>query len=132
MLCALPSDNPSRLPRPLLIVEDDEVIEFALADMVTDCGYRTVAARNGVEALEVLRRERPWMILTDLVMPKMDGYALIKALRADHALASIPVLVVTGSKRLDREALSGVAVFSKPIDTEALMTAIRARAPTNP
>jgi CheY-like chemotaxis protein len=132
MLCALPSDKPSRLPRPLLIVEDDEVIEFALADMVTDCGYRTVAARNGVEALEVLRRERPWLILTDLVMPKMDGYAFLNALRADPALAPIPILVVTGSTRLDREALAGVPVFGKPIDTEALMAAIRARAPVTP
>jgi two-component system, chemotaxis family, chemotaxis protein CheY len=115
--------------RPLLIVEDDEAIEFALADLVTDSGYRSVAARDGIEALEVLKRERPFVIVLDLFMPRMDGYELIRALRADPELAAIPVLVVTAGGRVDEAALGGVPVFEKPLDPTRLMQAIRAHAP---
>jgi CheY-like chemotaxis protein len=112
-------------PRPLLIVEDDEDIEFMLADLVTDSGYRTVAARDGLEALEVLKRERPFAIILDLMMPRMDGYALLKVLRADPALAEIPVLVVTAGSDIDRAALQGAHVFRKPFDIGELFRAIR-------
>jgi two-component system, chemotaxis family, chemotaxis protein CheY len=113
------------MPRPLLIVEDDEDIEFMLADLVTDSGYRTLAARDGVEALEVLSRERPFAIILDLMMPRMNGYGLLEALRKDPALASIPVIVVTAGTDIDRRALGDVQVFRKPFDIEKLFGAIR-------
>jgi CheY-like chemotaxis protein len=116
-------------PQALLIVEDDEAIEFALSDLATDSGYRTVGARNGIEALEVMRRERPLALIVDLMMPRMDGYELVSRMRADPALAGIPVVVVTGHESVDRKALAGLPVFTKPLDIEALMSAIRDRVP---
>jgi CheY-like chemotaxis protein len=115
----------ANLPRPLLIVEDDEAIEFALSDLVTDSGYRTVGARNGIEALEVLRREKPLAMIIDLMMPHMDGYELIRNVRGDPGLADVPMLVVTARSFIDREGLAGVPVFTKPLNTPALMEAIR-------
>jgi DNA-binding response OmpR family regulator len=111
--------------RPLLIVEDDPDIEFAVADLVTDHGFRTISARDGLEALEVLHRERPSGILLDLAMPRMDGYALIEALRTDRKLSAIPVAVVT-AQRPDLTRLHGLPVLHKPFDSHSLLQLIRA------
>jgi CheY-like chemotaxis protein len=110
----------------LLIVEDDEDHEFALADLLTDCGYRTVGARNGLEALEVLGRVQPFVIIVDLMMPLMDGYTLIDSLRSDSRFASIPILVVTAGRNVDRSRLDGLPIFTKPLDRDALVSAISA------
>jgi DNA-binding response OmpR family regulator len=115
----------ARGERPLLIVEDDEDIEFMLADLVTDSGYRTLAARDGLEALEVLRRERPFAIILDLMMPRMDGYQFLRVLRQNNSLCNIPVLVVTAGSDIDRRELQGVRVFRKPFDIDELFGAIR-------
>ena len=121
-----PATSNAGLPRPILIVEDDEAIEFALSDLVTDSGYRTVGARNGIEALAVLRRKRPLAMILDLMMPHMDGYELIRNVRADPGLADLPMLVVTAAKPVNRDALAGLPVFMKPLDADAVMDAIRA------
>jgi CheY-like chemotaxis protein len=112
--------------KTLLIVEDDEDLEFSIADLVTDHGYRALGARNGIEALQTLRRSRPFVIILDLWMPEMDGFALIEAVRADANLSRIPMLVVTAALPKQDARLAGLTVFRKPLDSAALMSAIRA------
>jgi CheY-like chemotaxis protein len=114
------------MEKVLLIVEDDEDIEFALADLVADYGYRTITARDGVEALAVLRRgPLPFVIVTDLGLPRMDGYELIEALAADAVLCRIPIVVVTAAYDPDRRAIQGIRVLAKPIDSDVLLETIR-------
>jgi CheY-like chemotaxis protein len=109
-------------PAILLLVEDDPDVSDALGTVLSDEGYRVLVAANGREALEQLRAgARPELILCDLMMPIMDGYAFRDAQRADPAVADIPVLVLTASV-LDARAgrLAAAATLQKPVDLELL------------
>src|SRR4051812_17571750 len=88
-------------PRPrgcVLVVEDEADLRALIVGLLEGDGYAAVGASNGEEALDVLRTtpRRPCLILLDLMMPRMDGWAFRAAQRRDPALASIPVVVVTG------------------------------------
>jgi CheY-like chemotaxis protein len=81
----------------ILVVDDDPDILEALFMILDSKGYTTVKAQNGLEALEMIKSEKPDMIILDLLMPKMDGFTVIKTLQepewADYS--SIPVLILT-------------------------------------
>jgi signal transduction histidine kinase len=82
-------------------------------------------ARNGVQALEAARREPPAVVISDVVMPDMDGYALCRALKSDAALGDVPVILVTSLQAIDdivRALESGADHFiRKPFDPDALL-----------
>jgi CheY-like chemotaxis protein len=108
----------------VLLVEDDEDIRTDLAAMLEDYGYSVTATCDGAAALDYLRsRERPRVILLDLMMPVMDGWALRLELLKDRALASIPVVVLSGAGSIPTEAaaLGAVAFVTKPFDTKRLL-----------
>lgn len=100
-------DAPRMLFRPLVLCVDDEpLLASALARLLRGWGAEVLTAPNGREALELLARTaaRPDLIFTDLVMPVLDGEGLLRALRADPALASIPVVVLSASRTEERAA----------------------------
>lgn len=111
----------------VLIVDDDADCRAMLKDTFLYEGFRVVSAANGAEALAVARQQRPDMILLDLMMPVMDGYQFRAAQQADPALASIPVLCISGTYNAPRAAaiLGAVGCFTKPIDLDALVTTVR-------
>ncbi len=84
--------------RTILVVEDDGDVRDALSGMLDELGYAVVCASDGVEALDYLRESHSQvrLILLDLMMPRMDGYQLRAEQLRDPALASIPVLVLSG------------------------------------
>src|SRR5882757_5964778 len=89
----------AKLPRgqlEVLIAEDSPTQAAHLKRILEEQGFRVVATRNGKEALEVLRQRRPTLVITDIVMPEMDGYELCRQIRADERLASLPVILLTG------------------------------------
>lgn len=88
-------------------------------------GYTVYAANDGKEGIEVLSgMPRPCLILLDLMMPVMDGWAFVKALRHDMALAAIPVVVVTAfSERA--HGIKVEAIVKKPIDMDHLHKIVR-------
>jgi two-component system, OmpR family, response regulator VicR len=89
--------------RPLvLIVEDEEPIAQALAYVVVDAGYRTLIATDGKAALALELTHRPALIITDLMMPRMNGRDLIAALRATDDHATPPVVLMTAAGALRR------------------------------
>ena len=101
----------------VLIVDDDPSVRERMARMVTEGGWRPVLAENGQEALERMAEVHPDLILLDLVMPKMDGFGFVAALRKDVRWREVPVVVIT-SKDLtqeDRDRLNGsvAKVFQK-------------------
>ena len=111
-----------RPSKRLLLVDDDEVSRYSLMAMVGAHSYSFVEAGNGREGLELAREIKPDGIVLDLVMPEMTGIEVLKALKADHVTAEIPVLVST-SKRLTKEERSfleknaaGVLAKGKPRD----------------
>jgi CheY-like chemotaxis protein len=123
----IPSMN--QLLGSILIVEDIpnvlELIEVTLRFK----GYSVITARNGEEALEVLARQRPILIITDILMPKMDGYAFVQKLRLDPSTRSIPVVFLSATYVTPEDknfALSlGAARFiEKPIDAEDFLLTV--------
>jgi two-component system, sensor histidine kinase and response regulator len=82
-------------PMKLLVVEDSRTQAEYLRHILENEGYRVVLAVNGLEALEQIRIDRPALVLSDIIMPEMDGYELCRRIRSDAALATIPVILVT-------------------------------------
>src|SRR5919206_1387598 len=81
----------------LLIVEDVPDILRLLEETLKFKGYNAVTARNGQEALERIQRERPTLIITDIMMPKLDGFGLVHRLRINPETRDIPVIFLTAT-----------------------------------
>jgi CheY-like chemotaxis protein len=82
-------------PKTVLVVEDDPANADLLVWLLVDAGYQTLRAANGQDALEELRSKCIDLVVTDVMMPIMDGLQLVDAVRGDRSLASIPVLIQT-------------------------------------
>jgi CheY-like chemotaxis protein len=114
---------------PILIVEDVPNVLELLEVTLRFKGYSVITARDGEEALEVIARQRPVLIITDILMPRMDGYAFVQKLRLNPETRSIPVVFLSATyvTSEDKEfALSlGAARFiEKPIDAEDFLLTI--------
>jgi len=79
----------------ILIAEDSPTQAERLKHILTQQGYGVAAAANGRQALEIARKDQPTLVISDIVMPEMDGYQLCKAIKDDPALKNIPVILVT-------------------------------------
>jgi len=114
---------------PILIVEDVPNVLELLEVTLRFKGYAVITARNGEEALEVISKTRPALIITDILMPKMDGYAFVQKLRVNPETRSIPVVFLSATYVTPEDkdfALSlGAARFmEKPIDTEDFLLTV--------
>jgi two-component system sensor histidine kinase/response regulator len=121
----------SRHQETILVVEDDDAVLLTLTDILELHGCRVVAAANGLEGFEAARRELPSLIITDVQMPGMTGFELLKALRRDEALRAIPVIVVSAaveraSTRLGME-LGAADFITKPFSENEVIRSIAAR-----
>ncbi len=114
---------------PLLIVEDiPNILEF-LDVTLRFKGYQVITARNGQEALEVLKHTRPAMIITDILMPKMDGFSLAYQLRTNPETRDIPLVFLSATYIAPEDKTFAMAVgatrfIEKPVDTEELLLTI--------
>jgi signal transduction histidine kinase/CheY-like chemotaxis protein/HAMP domain-containing protein len=101
----------------ILVIDDDPKSVEVLAAYLAEPGYRTLRAHGGRAGLDMARREKPDLILLDLMMPEVSGFEVVNRLRADPATAGIPIIVVTAKKLSadDRAALNGgvAAVLEK-------------------
>lgn len=114
---------------PILIVEDVPNVLELLEVTLRFKGYAVITAHNGEEALEVIEKNRPVLIITDILMPKMDGYAFVQKLRINPATRAIPVVFLSATYVTPEDkdfALSlGAARFmEKPIDTEDFLLTV--------
>ncbi|MFM0345057.1 ATP-binding protein [Paraburkholderia sp. RL17-347-BIC-D] len=114
--------------RNVLVVDDVEVNRAIVVDLLGRLGFDTVEAENGRDGLEKAQRERPALILTDIVMPEMDGFEMTRNLRQLQAFADVPIVAMSASPSGVNKAMSieaGVNAFlSKPVDLEALLAQI--------
>lgn len=113
----------------LLVVEDIPDILNLLQTSLQFKGYRVVTARNGHEALEAIEKEQPALIITDILMPKMDGFGLVHRLRINPATRQIPVVFLSATYVAPEDkafALTiGVTRFiEKPVNFENFLPAI--------
>jgi len=113
--------------RYVMVVDDDDEIREALADVLTDEGYEVVGARDGLQALQFLREgRRPHAILLDLWMPVMDGWQLRHELLSDSKLSDIPVIVLTAVRDQRAQGLMVADILTKPVQLERLLGALAA------
>jgi CheY-like chemotaxis protein len=118
----------------VLIVDDYESLRELLRGMLTPFGCRVVAAADGAEAVETARRERPQLILMDLVMPSLDGFAAILRIRRQAGLQNVPIVAMSGHTspdvRADALAAGCLDFIVKPVGIERLKEVLRRALPT--
>jgi len=113
----------------LLIVEDDPDILKLLDATLTFRGYRVITARNGTEAMEVIQVKRPAIVITDIMMPRLDGFGLVHRLRIHSETRDIPVVFITATYVApeDREFALNIGAtrfIQKPVDLEKFLSTI--------
>lgn len=115
----------------LLLIEDDPTLLELIAAALEFEGFRVHRAAEGAAGLELARRIRPALILCDVTMPGMDGYAVLAAVRADPRIAGVPFVFLTarGEKKDLRLGMTSGAddYLTKPVATDDLLAAVRGR-----
>ena len=106
----------------ILIVDDERPLRELLVAVFEDGGHRTIQARNGRQALELVAAERPDAILSDVMMPLMDGPELCRRVKGDAATRDMPVVLMSAiDARLDADAAGADAFVAKPFDLDRLL-----------
>jgi CheY-like chemotaxis protein len=113
-------------PGYLLVVDDIPDILNLLDTTLTFKGYRVVTARNGQEALDTIQKERPALVIADILMPKMDGFSLVHHLRINPKTRDIPVVFLSATYVApeDKEFALAIGVtrfIEKPVDIETFL-----------
>ena len=115
--------------KTILTVDDSRTMRDMLLLALSDAGYRVVQAQDGMHGLEVLQEEVPDVIVTDINMPRMDGFGFIEAVRKDDTRKALPVLVLTTEVDVDKKnrarAAGATGWIVKPFDPVKLIEAIR-------
>ena len=110
----------------ILLVEDEKAIRTAMADFLSDEGFDIYQAADGLEALEVFKKENPDLIILDLMLPKLDGLEVCKAIRQK---SNVPIIILT-SRNTDFDELMGLNIgaddfVSKPYNGQVLLARIQ-------
>lgn len=93
----------SVMPKRILIIENNAVFRKTLRMRLESNGYETVDAESGLEGLNAVRRENPDLVITDIMLPGLDGHKVCRMIKFDRKLSRIPVIVLT-SRDLDQDA----------------------------
>jgi CheY-like chemotaxis protein len=114
----------------ILVVDDDPDTLVFISTLLADAGATILEARDGNEALEVTRREKPDLVTLDLAMPGKDGGQVFEKMRGDPELAEIPVFIISGKPELrrliyQRTVRPPEGFLDKPIDEATLLLNIR-------
>ena len=122
--------TPVESPPLVLVVDDAEVNRDLLSRRLVKDGHKVVLANNGVEALEVARQQNVDLILLDIMMPVLDGYQVLAALKEDEALRDIPVILITAINDIESIArcieMGAEDYLPKPFNTTLLRARINA------
>jgi two-component system, sensor histidine kinase and response regulator len=118
-----------KTPVDILVVEDSPTQALKLTLILKEAGYQTRAVENGVEALAAITERRPTLIISDIIMPEMDGYELCRRIKQDEALRDIPVVLLT-SLFDPRDVIAGLECgadnfFTKPYEKDFLVSRIQ-------
>jgi two-component system, OmpR family, response regulator RpaA len=117
-------------PTNILVIEDDEIVSRTIERCLRGDEFHITVAGSGVEGLQKARRQPPELIILDVIMPGMDGYAVCREVRADPILKDIPILFLT-AKSKDDDKITGFTAgaddyLSKPFNLDELTLRVRA------
>lgn len=114
----------------VLLVDDDEMVVYALSRYLRRSGLDVIEASNGKEAIARINEQLPDIVVTDIIMPEMEGIGFIMHLQKNHP--DLPIIAMSGgSRRVDTShletamALGAIATFEKPFDEEEMVATIR-------
>jgi two-component system chemotaxis response regulator CheY len=117
------------MTQTILTVDDSRTMRDMLRMALAEAGFNVLQAVDGVDGLEVLQRSSPDVIVTDINMPKMDGFGLIEAVRQDSRYRKVPILVLTtesdSAKKLRAKEAGATGWIVKPFEPTKLIAAIR-------
>ncbi|MEE1922710.1 response regulator [Pseudomonas sp. 148P] len=116
----------------VLVVDDEYVISDILAFALEDAGYQVEKAGNGEKALEVLNKTRVELLITDYMMPTMNGEELARTLREDPQFKTLPIILMSGAQGSIGRQNPGLfdEVLDKPFDPETLIAMVRRLMPS--
>ncbi len=124
-----PQDSPTPVrPLTVLCVDDDPLVLHFYKSFLTPRGYRTLTAPEGLQGMPVAHRDRPDVILLDVLLRGLSGYDICRKLRADPALRDIPVILLTAWEHpsvLETGRAAGATLtLRKPVDPETILTSL--------
>ncbi len=111
-------------PRRVLLVDDEPELRDALADLLREEGFAVDLAENGRVALERLQSARPDLLVMDLMMPVLDGWGVLEAIRTSCRHAAVPVIVLSAVEDA-ADPMPGVRWLRKPIEARDFLVAVR-------
>jgi CheY-like chemotaxis protein len=119
------------MAKTILVVEDDDDMRALINHHLLGAGYVVRAVSNGLEAAASCLTLTPDLIISDVHMPRMDGFQMIMILKTEPAMQAIPVIFLTADSkgRKRGKKLGAVAYLTKPIKLEALLKAVRKHLP---
>jgi len=117
------------MPKKILVVDDEKELVEMIKMRLEASGYEVIPAYDGQEALEKARKEKPDLIVLDLMLPKIDGYKVCRMLKFDEKYKHIPIIMFTAraqeeDKKLGEE-VGADAYITKPFESQALLKKIK-------
>ena len=104
--------------KKILVVEDEATLQKTLTKALVRSGYDVLSALDGLRGLEIAREEKPDLILLDIILPKMDGFEVLRELKKDKSVSEIPIIILTN--------LSDMSDVQKTLDLGATTYLVKA------
>ena len=114
--------------KKILVVDDDPVIQRLLGEILGSEGYQILQAADGIDAMVIIRREKPDLVLLDIMMPHLNGYDVCRTIKFDSELKMIPVILLTArDQEVDMRMLNlmGIDYLHKTCKPRDLLARVR-------
>ncbi len=95
----------------IVLIEDEEIIVNLLVAKLERCGYEVKVARDGIAGLDLIRAEKPDLVILDMILPRLHGFGILEKLREEEILPNLPVIIISNSGEpveIDRATALGV------------------------
>lgn len=102
------------MPKKILFIEDEAALQKTFGDVLTKEGYKMISALDGETGLRLAEREKPDLIILDIILPRLDGFEVLKKLKEDEETRTIPVILLTnleGIEDVDRALELGATTY---------------------
>ena len=116
----------------ILIVEDEEPVRSFLAMLLEDAGHRVLQAIHGAQGIELVEKERPDLVIADIMMPVLNGRELCRRLKAEAGTRAIPVILMSAAGQRAADGAGADAFIAKPFTLEEVEALVQRWLPPEP
>ncbi|GIV96680.1 MAG: Fis family transcriptional regulator [Herpetosiphonaceae bacterium] len=116
------------MPKTVFVIDDDMGLQMVLEIALREAGYNVVLANNGLEGLSRLEKQRPDMVICDIMMPQMDGVEVFEQVKERLQDENIPIIIVTALNRrpwFSQLEDEGAVILRKPFEVDELLALVR-------